>query len=123
MKLYTILNGQLCISDADPHFTDSCDILVVGAGAGGIFSSVTAAEEGADVILAENDTNVGGMRVRGNVTPYYYGAPGGSFEKTDADIKNMKGFGFIHNQPEPRQVKFTELIRSFVFFTPRSLSL
>ena len=111
MKLYTILNGQLCISDADPHFTDSCDILVVGAGAGGIFSSVTAAEEGADVILAENDTNVGGMRVRGNVTPYYYGAPGGSFEKTDADIKNMKGFGFIHNQPEPRQVKFTELIR------------
>ena len=111
MKVYTLYNGDLCITDREPDFAKACDVLVVGAGAGGIFAATAAAEEGADVILAENDLNVGGMRVRGNVTPYYYGAPGGSFEKADADIKQMTGFGFIHNQPEPRQIKFTELIR------------
>ena len=111
MKLYTLRNGKLCITDAEPNFTEKCDVLVVGAGAGGIFAAVTAAEEGADVILAENDINIGGMRVRGNVTPYYYGAPGGSFEKTDEAVNRMQGFAFIRNQPEPRQIIFTELIR------------
>ena len=112
MKLYTLHNGEIHITDAKPDFSKSCDILVVGAGAGGIFAATAAADEGADVILAENDLNIGGMRVRGNVTPYYYGAPGGSFEGVDADIAQMTGFGFIRTQPEPRQIKFTELIRA-----------
>ena len=111
MKLYTLLNSSLAVTEAAPDFADKCDILVAGAGAGGIFASVTAASEGASVILLENDKNIGGMRVRGNVTPYYYGAPGGTFEEDDKKISEMSGFAFLRNQPEPRQIAFTERIR------------
>ena len=111
MKLYTLLDSKLSVTDAEPQFDVSCDILTVGAGAGGIFAATAAAEEGADVILIENDINIGGMRVRGNVTPYYYGAPGGSFERDDAEIAEMSGFAYRRNMPEPRQIKLTERIR------------
>ena len=111
MKLNRIENGTLTYTEVTPSFTDECDILVVGAGAGGIFAASTAAEEGADVILIENDINIGGMRVRGNVTPYYYGAPGGSFEADDQRIASGGGFAYVGNQPEPRQIVFTERLK------------
>ncbi|WP_317057393.1 sarcosine oxidase subunit alpha family protein [Roseovarius rhodophyticola] len=37
-----------------------CDLLVVGAGPAGLMAALSAAEAGADVILAEEDTRVGG---------------------------------------------------------------
>ncbi|MDD9726413.1 sarcosine oxidase subunit alpha family protein [Roseovarius sp. SK2] len=37
-----------------------CDVLVIGAGPSGLMAAMTAAEAGADVILAEEDTRAGG---------------------------------------------------------------
>ncbi len=37
-----------------------CDVLVIGAGPAGLMAAMTAAEAGADVILAEEDTRTGG---------------------------------------------------------------
>ena len=110
MKLYTRLNSKIRITDTSVAFTHVCDVLVVGAGTGGIFAALAASEEGADVILIENDGNIGGMRVRGNVTPYYYGAPGGSFESTDAAAHARTAFAYPKTQPEPLQLALTERI-------------
>ena len=43
----------------------SCDVLVVGAGAGGIPAGVAAAREGAEVIIADRNGFVGGMTASG----------------------------------------------------------
>ena len=110
MKLYTLIDSSVSAADAAPDFSLWCDILVVGAGSGGIFAATTAAEEGAEVILVENDTSIGGMRVRGNVMPYYYGAPGGAFEELNSRAEWRDMFISIMNQPEPLQAKYTELI-------------
>ncbi len=112
MKLYTLIDSSVSVTDATPIFSLACDILVIGAGSGGMFASTTAAAEGADVILIENDTSIGGMRVRGNVMPYYYGAPGGAFEELASRAEWCDMFISVLNQPEPLQVKYTELIKN-----------
>lgn len=40
--------------------TRSCDVLVIGSGAGGLSAAVTAAHEGLDVIVAEKTAEIGG---------------------------------------------------------------
>ncbi len=40
--------------------TLSCDLLVIGSGAGGLSAAVTAAHHGLDVVLVEKDTAMGG---------------------------------------------------------------
>ena len=49
---------------------ESCDVLVVGGGVAGISAAVTAAEAGADVILAERDGCLGGTASVGLVGPF-----------------------------------------------------
>ncbi|MBO5701987.1 MAG: FAD-dependent oxidoreductase [Clostridia bacterium] len=46
-----------------------CDVLVVGAGPAGVCAAVSAAREGAKVILCERYGSVGGMLTMGNVDP------------------------------------------------------
>ena len=46
-----------------------CGVLVVGGGPAGVMAAVSAAREGADVILAERFGRVGGMMTVGNVGP------------------------------------------------------
>lgn len=46
-----------------------CDVLVVGAGPAGVCAAVSAAREGARVILCERYGSVGGMLTIGNVDP------------------------------------------------------
>ena len=45
----------------------SCDVVVVGAGPGGLIAAVTAAKEGMDVILVERYGCAGGMLTVGEV--------------------------------------------------------
>ena len=81
MKLYTLENSVITQKDKFDFKADMyCDILVVGAGSSGIYAAFAARREGADVILIENDSGIGGMHVQGNVHGYYYGAKGGTYE-------------------------------------------
>ena len=93
---------------ATPEFDYICDILCVGAGSAGTYAADSARREGAHVILCEIGENIGGMSVAGNVTGYYYGAPGGSYEEDDE--KNMADTVFLTSGShwEQRQIRFME---------------
>jgi hypothetical protein len=59
------------------------DILVLGGGTAGVMAAIAAAEEGADVILVERDSALGGVGIRAGVHGYYYGNPGGIQNELD----------------------------------------
>lgn len=109
MILSILENGLVVKKACDiTDFDYSCNVLCVGAGSAGCYAADSAAREGASVILCEIDENIGGMHVCGNVTGYYYGATGGSYEvddrKSDADTV------FLTNKRhwEQRQIRLTE---------------
>ncbi len=56
-----------------------CDVLVVGAGPAGVCAAVSAAREGAKVILCERYGSVGGMLTLGNVDPILGRLSGGTY--------------------------------------------
>ena len=56
-----------------------CDVLVVGAGPAGVCAAVSAAREGAKVILCERYGSVGGMLTMGNVDPILGEVAGGTY--------------------------------------------
>ncbi len=56
-----------------------CDVLVVGAGPAGVCAAVSAAREGAKVILCERYGSVGGMLTMGNVDPILGRLSGGTY--------------------------------------------
>ena len=43
------------------QWDQSCDVLVVGSGAGGMMAAYTASREGMDVVLVESTDKFGGM--------------------------------------------------------------
>lgn len=81
MELLRLVDGELVREVFAPAFDLECDVLCVGAGSAGIYAADGAAQNGADVILIENDVTVGGMHILGNVRGCYYGFHGGSFEE------------------------------------------
>lgn len=84
LKICTLESGKVKCHEINEFESEiKCEILVVGAGSSGIYAAYSAAREGADVILLENDDNIGGMHVQGNVQGYYYGAKGGTYEEDD----------------------------------------
>lgn len=93
-----------------PHidFEMSCDVLCIGAGCAGIYAADAAAREGADVILAETDDNIGGMFVGGCVSNYYYGLDGGTYEQDDKKMSSDTAFYRSGMSAEARQVHMTE---------------
>lgn len=60
------------------------DILVIGGGTAGVVAAITAAEEGARVILLEQDSAPGGVGTRSGVHIYWYGSPGGKQDEIDS---------------------------------------
>lgn len=64
----------------------SADVLVVGGGTAGCVAALAAADEGASVILVENDTALGGVATRGGIHRYYYGSPGGFRKRLTAGL-------------------------------------
>lgn len=102
MKLYTLKDNSLHITESAPDFSLTCDILCVGAGTAGVYAADSAAREGSDVILLEYSSCIGGMHVRGNVCMYYYGDEGGSYLEDEAKY-NRDVFLAGNQQPETKQ--------------------
>lgn len=90
------------------------EVLVVGGGTAGCVAAIAAVEEGAKVILIENDTALGGVATRGGIHRYYYGSPGGLQEEIDrrtseaAAIFGGKTKGF---HPDAKRVMLAALCR------------
>lgn len=89
------------------------DILVVGGGTAGIIAAITAAEEGARVILLDQDSATGGVGTRGGVHIYWYGSPGGKQNEIDsashrtATVFGGKPRGF---HPEAKRSVVSEML-------------
>ena len=99
MKIIRLLNGKTTIEESTwVEFDMKCQVLCVGAGCAGIYAADSAARNGADVILLENDVTIGGMHILGNVRNYYYGFEGGSFEEIDAKCKELDVFFYKADQ-------------------------
>ena len=116
MIISMLENGSVIKKDCiPPDFDYVCDVLCVGAGSAGCYAADAASEEGANVILCEIGENIGGMHVCGNVTGYYYGNQGGSYEEDDAKTKTDTVFLTNKRHWEQRQIRLTErLLKSGV---------
>ena len=73
MKYYTRHSGNLCDTEAAPVWQDTYDIILAGAGSGGINAALSAAPEGKRVLLLEKSRWCGGQQVQGLVNGFYYG--------------------------------------------------
>ena len=112
MILSLLENGKLVKTAVESPCVDyTCDVLVVGAGGAGCYAADSAAREGANVVLCEIDENIGGMHVCGNVTGYYYGARGGSFEEDDKKNAADTVFTCSGAQWEQRQIRLIERLQ------------
>ena len=115
MTLSELFEGRTLRREATPDFGVSCDVLCFGAGSAGAYAADAAAREGADVLLCEIETNIGGMHVVGNVTGYYYGAPGGAHDEDTARFYKDNRFFAGGAQWELRQIALsTRLLESGV---------
>ncbi|MEK3724720.1 FAD-dependent oxidoreductase [Paenibacillus sp. FSL H8-0034] len=87
------------------------DVLVVGGGTAGALAAIGAAEEGANVVLVERDSVLGGVGVRAGIHYYYYGSLGGAQMGIDQATRSLtkelggKSKGF---HPEAKGVVITE---------------
>ncbi len=80
--------GNEKVEKAKPKYpTLKCDVVVVGAGPGGVPAAIAAARQGAKVILLEEDNMPGGAPVDMYV-PFICGGPrGGSVSGDDSGIE------------------------------------
>lgn len=109
MILSTLENGKLVKKPCNvTSFDYHCNVLCVGAGSAGCYVADSAAKEGASVILLELGENIGGMHTCGNVTGYYYGAPGGSFEAEAEAAESDTVFLEGKRHWEQRQIHLTK---------------
>ena len=108
--ILSMLENGLVVKEACNviDFDYRCNVLCVGAGSAGCYAADSAAREGAKVILLEIGENIGGMHVCGNVTGYYYGAHGGSYEEDDLKSKGDTVFLTNRRHWEQRQIRLTE---------------
>lgn len=112
MILSTLEDGRILRREGlAPDFTARADVLVFGAGSAGVYAADAAAREGADVLLCEIETNIGGMHVIGNVTGYYYGAPGGAHDEDTARFYEDDRFFVKGSQWELRQIALTSRLK------------
>ena len=93
-------------------FDESFDVVVVGAGSSGVFVCDSASKEGLNVLLIEQSKTLGGMHVKGNVTGFYMGSNGGSYE-SDVE-KNNSDDVFYSNESnyELKQIRVVERLKN-----------
>lgn len=90
MTFYTRINAQVSAAEcAIPAWKKAYDVIVVGAGSGGVYAALAAAREGKKVLLLEKSRWCGGQHIQGLVNGYYYGFRDGLFRKTDEKAKAM----------------------------------
>lgn len=91
MTFYTRKNNQVVGTDCSiPVCEQEFDVIVVGAGSGGIYAALAAAREGKRVLLLEKSRWCGGQHIQGLVNGYYYGFRDGLFRNTDREAKRLE---------------------------------
>ena len=88
MSFYSRVNHAVSNHSCETPVWDAAyDIVVVGAGSGGLYAALSAAREGKSVLLIEKTRWCGGAHVQGLVNGYYYGIRDGLFTETDRRAK------------------------------------
>lgn len=82
MEFCTIENGAPRRFEVkSPCFHATTEVLVAGLGTAGALAAISAAEQGAQVLGVEAQSSMGGLGTNGCVWDYFFGSPGGRFEK------------------------------------------
>lgn len=90
------------------------DVLVVGGGTAGVTAALSAARKGAQVVVVERDSALGGVATRAGIHIYYYGRSAGVQKEIDARTRELghalagKPPGF---HPEARRMVINEALR------------
>lgn len=110
MKYYTRHSGNLCDTEAAPVWQDTYDIILAGAGSGGIYAALSAAREGKRVLLLEKSRWCGGQHVQGLVNGYYYGIRTGLFNRTDRLAREQESL-FYDPSSDGKRIVIAKLLR------------
>ncbi|MFC1714203.1 FAD-dependent oxidoreductase [Candidatus Poribacteria bacterium] len=79
-----------------------CEVLVAGGGTAGACAGIAAAENGADVIVAETNCDLGGTQTLGGISSYYHGYQDGFTKILNS---RMAAFGkSIYGKPVPKHI-------------------
>lgn len=82
------INGKITFKNiATPDFKANYDVAVIGLGAAGATAAIVSANKGLKTIGIERLNAAGGTVTMCGITGYYFGNPGGDFERVDAELK------------------------------------
>lgn len=88
IKIISKANGRIISQDTEtPDFKECYDVAVIGLGAAGAISTIMCADKGLKTIGIERLNSAGGTITMCGITGYYFGNPGGEFERVDAELK------------------------------------
>lgn len=90
MEFCTLKNGKpQRLAVETPAFTLQTQVLVAGLGTAGSLAAITAAEQGVQVLGVEAQSCMGGLGTLGCVWDYFFGSPGGRFEKNVTQTQQL----------------------------------
>lgn len=90
MEFCTLKNGKpQRLAVETPAFTLQTQVLVAGLGTAGSLAAITAAEQGVQVLGVEAQSCMGGLGTIGCVWDYFFGSPGGRFEKNVTQTQQL----------------------------------
>lgn len=104
MTFYERNNGCVASRDASSVWEKEYDVIVAGAGSGGIYAALAAAREGKRVLLMEKSRWCGGQHIQGMVNGYYYGYRQGLFRKTDEQAVALENTMFYDVASEGKRI-------------------
>lgn len=95
MILRELQNRTCTGATVEPAFLHTFDIVIAGLGTAGAPAALAAAESGAKVCVVEKLNLPGGSATSGGIAGYYFGLPGGLFEKIDSAAEQLRTLSFI----------------------------
>ena len=110
MTFYERNNGCVASRDAIPVWEKEYDVIVAGAGSGGIYAALAAAREGKRVLLLEKSRWCGGQHIQGMVNGYYYGYRQGLFRKTDEQAAALENTMFYDVASDGKRILVAKLL-------------